>query len=207
MTPPRPPADLDALREGLLEHARRIVARDGVAGLTMRALATEAGSAVGLSYKAFASRDDLLAQLAGRAIDELSAQLDEWAATPGGRVEDRLREFAELVLSSDAPSIVAQLPGGTGAEGPLREAFDRGSAREWDRLLADFLAERRAAGELAPDVDPEAYAFLIAGALHNLIASGGAWRRPDRAVIERHLAAVAGHLAADRSAVGDTARG
>ncbi len=195
MAPPRPSADIAALREGLLEHARRIVARDGMNGLTMRGLATEAGSAVGLSYKAFASRDELLGELASRAIRELSAQLDEWAARPGGSVDERLRRFAEIVLTSDAPSIVAQLPGGAGAEGPLREAFDQGSAREWDRLLAQFLAERRSAGELAADADPEAYGFLIAGALHNLITSGGAWRRPERAVIERHLAAVAAHLA------------
>jgi AcrR family transcriptional regulator len=194
MTPPRPAADIAALRENLLDHARTVVARDGVGGLTMRALATEAGTAVGLSYKAFDSRDALLAELARRAIVELSAQLDEWAATPGGSIDQRLREFAEIVLTSDAPSIVVQLPGGAGTEGALRDAFDRGDAREWDRMLGDFLAARRLTGELAPEVDPEAYAFLIAGALHNLIASGGAWRRPDRAVIERHLSAIAAHL-------------
>lgn len=194
MTPPRPAADIVALRENLLDHARKVVAREGVGGLTMRALATEAGTAVGLSYKAFDSRDALLAELARRAIVELTARLDEWAATPGGSVDQRLREFAEIVLTSDAPSIVAQLPGGAGTEGPLRDAFDRGDAREWDRMLAGFLADRRLTGELAPEVDPDAYAFLIAGALHNLIASGGAWRRPDRAVIERHLSAIAAHL-------------
>lgn len=194
MTPPRPAADIVALRENLLDHARNVVAREGVGGLTMRALATEAGTAVGLSYKAFDSRDELLAELARRAIAELTTELDEWAATPGGSLDQRLREFAEIVMMSDAPSIVAQLPGGTGADGPLRDAFDRGDAREWDRMLADFLAERRLTGEVAPEIDTEAYAFLIAGALHHFIASGPAWRRPDPTVVERHLSAVAAHL-------------
>ena len=48
----------DDLRSDLVQVAQRIVARDGAAALTMRALAAEAGCAVGLPYKVFASRDE-----------------------------------------------------------------------------------------------------------------------------------------------------
>jgi AcrR family transcriptional regulator len=63
MTPPRPPTNVETLRDALLAHARAVIARDGVEGLTMRALAREAGTAVGMSYKAFSSRDELLREL------------------------------------------------------------------------------------------------------------------------------------------------
>jgi hypothetical protein len=42
----------DQLRASPIQHARRLVNRDGAAVLTMRALAVEAGCAVGLLYKA-----------------------------------------------------------------------------------------------------------------------------------------------------------
>src|SRR5687768_15103184 len=103
---PRPATDLDALRVSLLDHARKVVARDGVDGLTMRALASEAGTAVGMSYKAFASREDLLRELTWQSLRELAAEIEDWAARPGGKLSDRLMEFADLQFASQAPALV-----------------------------------------------------------------------------------------------------
>jgi AcrR family transcriptional regulator len=48
------------LRTELLEHARTTVRRDEAAALTMRALAVEAGVSVGLPYKVFADRREIV---------------------------------------------------------------------------------------------------------------------------------------------------
>jgi AcrR family transcriptional regulator len=194
MTPPRPAVDVRALRENLLDHAEAIVRRDGVAGLTMRALAAEAGSAVGLSYKAFTSREELLGELARRAIDDLSSRPDDWAARPAGALDERLLEFADIVLASHAPGLVAQVPGGTDEDGVLDDAFATGAARRWDHVLAAHLGVRQRRGEVASDVDVDAYGFMIAGALHNLVVAGDASPRPDRSTLAHHLSAVARHL-------------
>ena len=69
----------EQLRASLIEHARQIVARDGASALTMRTLAAQAGCAVGLPYKVFADRQELLmeilrAQFAG--LQTSSEELD-----------------------------------------------------------------------------------------------------------------------------------
>ena len=52
MSPPRrTPETTEALRTSLVAHALRLVEREGAPALTMRALAAEAGCAVGLPYK------------------------------------------------------------------------------------------------------------------------------------------------------------
>ncbi len=63
MTPRRTAETTEELRASLVEHARRLVAREGPAKLTMRALAAEADCAVGLPYKVFADRQDLMIEL------------------------------------------------------------------------------------------------------------------------------------------------
>ena len=203
MTPPRPAVDVRALRESLVDHAEAIVRRDCVAGLTMRALAAESGNAVGLSYKAFASREELLGELARRAIDDLSRRLDDWAARPDGPLDERLLEFADIVLASHAPGLVTQLPGGTNPDGVLHDAFATGAARRWDHVLTAHLAARQRGGDVTADVDVDAYGFIIAGALHNLVVAGRAWQGPDRSTLAHHLSGVARHLEArtvDKSA-------
>src|SRR5215204_4551897 len=59
----RTPEATEQLRASLIDHARRIVARDGASALTMRSLAAEAGCAVGLPYKAFDDRQELLMEI------------------------------------------------------------------------------------------------------------------------------------------------
>jgi hypothetical protein len=44
---------------------------------------------------------------------------------------------------------------------------------------------------VAADVDVDAFGFLLAGAIHNLIMSGDAWPRPSRRQLRRRLDAVA----------------
>ena len=192
----RTAAEADELRDSLLEVARRLVARDGPAALTMRALAAEAGCAVGLPYKVFASRDELVLGLVHAEYIRLRAAFDEVVASAGsGTVGANLGRFAEVLLSSPAVG----LSHGIGTHEALSQAIDAtaGETGVVDALattVADYLAAEKRSGRVDPTVDEEAFAFLIAGAVHNLLAAGPAYPKPSMQQLERMLAAVATRL-------------
>ena len=82
-------------RAEVVEAAFRLLARDGVEGLSMRAVAKEAGCTIGLLNHWFDSKDDLVEAAFARAVDaavERSRALREHDAS----VHDSLREFLPL---------------------------------------------------------------------------------------------------------------
>ncbi len=68
-----------ARRRQLVEATLRVIARDGVAGLTHRAVAEEAGVALASASYHFTGIDDLLATALAHATDELAATLTQGA--------------------------------------------------------------------------------------------------------------------------------
>lgn len=194
--PPRPATDVVALRESLIAHAQAVVDRDGADRLTMRALAAEAGCALGLPYKAFPTRDDLMRELAARALADMSARLEAWGDRADGDLGERLDEFADILLTSTAPGLSEQVRGGLHGDALSHEANQAGVAASWEHVMARFLRRRQLDGSVATDVDPNAYGFLITGAIHNLLVSGGAYPRPTREQLRELLAATARHLSA-----------
>ena len=191
---PRPATDIAALRAKLLRHARAVIARDGVDGLTMRALAGEAGTSVGLSYKAFASRDDLLWELTWSSLVDLAGQLDEWAAQPGGELAGRLMEFLDIHRASQAPDLVDHLTRGARREELFRAAVDAGITRSWATTMTEFLRARQQAGYVRDDVDVEAFGFIITAAMHHVLVTEEPFSVPDRPTLARYIAEVAAHI-------------
>ncbi|WP_020388667.1 TetR/AcrR family transcriptional regulator [Kribbella catacumbae] len=191
---PRPATDIDALRTNLLEHARAVIARDGLERLTMRALAAEAGSAVGLSYKAFSSRDELVWELTLASMVELTQQLDDWVTRPGGALADRLMEFSDLHFASLAPVLVDHITRGPRREELFRTAADAGLTRSWAALMTEFLKTRQRAGDVRGDVDVEAFAFIITAAMHHVLVTEKPFTTPDRPTLARHIAGVAAQI-------------
>ncbi|MES9960200.1 MAG: TetR/AcrR family transcriptional regulator [Sedimenticola sp.] len=60
-----------------LDAARRLVAEEGLKGLTARRVATEIGYAPGTLYVVFRNLDDLILHLNAETLDQLHATLDE----------------------------------------------------------------------------------------------------------------------------------
>jgi AcrR family transcriptional regulator len=191
---PRPATDVDALRNDLLRHARAVIERDGVEGLTMRALAAEAGTAVGLSYKAFSSRDELLWELTWVSMVELTQQLDDWVARPGGALADRLMEFSDLHFASLAPVLVDHITRGPRGQELFRAAADARLTRSWAALMTKFLQTRQRAGDVREDVDVEAFGFVITAAMHHVLVSEKPFTTPDRPTLARYIAGVAAQI-------------
>jgi AcrR family transcriptional regulator len=188
------------LRVHLLDHARRLVIRDGASALTMRALAAESGVSVGLPYKVFADRREIVAEIVHGEVATLRAASDDLLARTGsGTVGGNLMWFAKVVLDSPAVPLAQELLADQALTESVTAAADRTGVGPsgLPHVFGSYLVAEQDAGRVAGDVDTDAFGFLIAGALHNLVIAGQAWPRPDRPHLERYLAAVATAIAAD----------
>lgn len=193
MPPRRTPSKTAELRTQLIEHAQRLVRRDGADALTMRALAAEAGCAVGLPYKLFPSREALVADLVGLELARIREQVDAWVATAGvNTVAENLDRFASLLLSADATSLALarSLKDGALDAAVVGSAHDSGLAHSFGTAVSDYLGAEQRLGRVAADVDTDAFGFVITGAIHNLIDAGEAYPRPDRRRLRRYLTSI-----------------
>ena len=90
-------ADKQERREQVIDAASRVIAREGLAGASMRAVAKEAGCTIGLINHWFASRDDLVEATFDRAIE---VELEHAAAI--AKDPASYMEAASLFLPVDA---------------------------------------------------------------------------------------------------------
>jgi AcrR family transcriptional regulator len=201
VSPARRSADAtSALREALVGHALRIVHRDGANALTMRALAAEADCAVGLPYKVFGGRGELVTAVLTEQFRELGEALEEVVAAAGtGTVGDNLVRFAEVLLGSDTEVIkLAEVHRDPQLSGHMAEsALVSGFVGRLTTAVDRYLTAEQGRGRVSARVDPAAVGFVVTGAVHNLLVSGEAYPRPSLADVAAHLRAVAELLVAD----------
>jgi TetR/AcrR family transcriptional repressor of bet genes len=95
-------ADADTRRASLIEATARVLARDGAAGASVRAIAKEAGVSPGLVTHHFGSVDALIAATYAQVDAEVAAALDAAVAAAG---EDPRQRLAAYVAASFAPPI------------------------------------------------------------------------------------------------------
>jgi AcrR family transcriptional regulator len=198
VTPRRTAAQTDELRESLLGHAERLIARDGPRALTMRALATEAGCAVGLPYKVFSRREELVGALAHREMRRITAEFADWVAGAGRRtVGDNLARYAAILLDTERPALrLADELGDAGLDAAVAGgAHETGLLASFDTAVADYLRAEQRLGRVAADVDVAAYGFLVTGAVHNLVVSPPGYPRPAPRALRRMFSAVARQIA------------
>jgi AcrR family transcriptional regulator len=190
-------ADPERLRAELVAYAQRIVERDGPGALTMRALAAEAGCAVGLPYKVFASRKELVAELIHADFRRLRDGFERVIGGAGtGTVAGHLAEYAELLLGSPSVALMAEI--GRDAEvfdAIVAYAAEIGLPPSLAHTVEAYLAAEKPLGRVDPAVDERAFGFVISGAIHNLLVSGEAYPRPASPALRAHRAAIAARLA------------
>jgi AcrR family transcriptional regulator len=148
--------DPEAKRRRLVEAAETVFARDGL-DAPVPAIATEAGAGVGSVYRAFASKDDLIAALALERLSwfthEAEAALDEPDA--GKALESLLR----AVVARDARDRVLS--------SALETAFERpdvAPSRAAAVLACQRLLDRAAGqGSFRADLTPDDIRLLLVG--------------------------------------------
>ncbi len=97
---PRGRTRSEDVQQALLEAAETVLARDGLAGVTVRAVAAEAGVAPMGVYNRFGSKDGLMAALVMRSFDLLrEAVADHGETDPLERLRGAGRRYREFALS------------------------------------------------------------------------------------------------------------
>ncbi|MFD0867324.1 TetR/AcrR family transcriptional regulator [Tessaracoccus lubricantis] len=142
----------------ILDTGRRHLARDGAAGLSLRAVARDLGMVSSAVYRYVASRDELLTLLIVQAYDSLGDAVDA-ALIPGASAEERFRQIGRAVRAwaLDHPEQFALVYGSPvpGYHAPGEQTGGPGT-RVTNRLLEAF-------SDMAPgrsDEDPRAAAAL-----------------------------------------------
>lgn len=185
------------LRATLIEHARALVVRGGPHALTLRALANEANCAVGLPYKLFTDRTEIVTEIIRSDLLRFVAAHEELIdRADTATVADNIFWFTELII--DSPSVA--LASDVFEDEKLAEAVQAVVAevapnlRGFEKPIADYLRAEQRCGRVDADVDVDAFGFLIAGATHNLVVSGPMYLRPTPAQLRHYIQAVTDKL-------------
>ncbi|GAA2978343.1 TetR family transcriptional regulator [Streptomyces fulvorobeus] len=160
------------MRERLFAAAERVVARDGAAALTSRAITAEAGCAKGVLHTHFAGLDEFVAELlldrfACSARDAAALQAKVGQAT----VADNLQEVVLALLDSLPPAVVGLAMTRPAAALHTREGFQSG-APAFDAIQHAFTAYLRAeqrGGRLPVGADVATVALALVGTTHHLL--------------------------------------
>ncbi|MFF5705317.1 TetR/AcrR family transcriptional regulator [Streptomyces sp. NPDC012794] len=167
---------IEGLRERLFEAADRVLARDGAAALTSRAVTEEAGCAKGVLHTHFSGLDEFVAELVLHrfgAAAALSQDLPSRAGTGG--VADNLADVTSAVLSLD-PGLVGLAVTRPAAARRVREAWAGGAPgfAAVERAVGAYLRAEQELGRVAAAVDVESAALALVGTLHHLLMTGPA---------------------------------
>ncbi|MFK0259474.1 TetR/AcrR family transcriptional regulator [Streptomyces sp. NPDC090445] len=175
------------LRERLFDAAERVLARDGAAALTSRAITAEADCAKGVLHTHFAGLDEFVAEL---VLDRFTRSAALAAALPAkagsGSVAGNLMELATAVLSLD-PGVVGLAVTRPAAAQRIRDAWAAG-APGFDVVQAStqaYLDAEQRLGRVAPGADTGAVALALVGTLHHLLMTGRPGTPPPQDQVER----------------------
>src|SRR4051794_14168256 len=91
-----------ALREALLEAAERVLERDGLAGLTLRAVAREAGVSHAAPTHHFGDLTGLLSELAAIGFTRFNATMKAAGDSPGTPIERAMARARAYVAYAQA---------------------------------------------------------------------------------------------------------
>jgi AcrR family transcriptional regulator len=155
--------DHDAQRECFADAAIRLIARDGFEGMTMRAVAAEAGLSYGSLFHYFGSKDELLIHAVRQLTAQQSRRVNEFSSRSKGlRALQRLLFDDALVDAASRDEAVVWLAFLSRAALQPDLARIHGQMIDgWLERIRQMLEEARAAGEVPATLDAEAEALAI----------------------------------------------
>jgi AcrR family transcriptional regulator len=184
----------EANRARIVAAARRCFSRDGFHQTSMPDIAAEAGLSVGASYRYFASKEEIILEIAG---DAFRAIFD-----PVERLADRSDDItvADLVAAAVEPVSGDVIVGRAGAVIPVDESL-RCAVQAWGELLrredlrqqanagfehvrqriAEALRNGQHAGSVSAELDPDRTARVVMALLHGFVLQRTAFGLDDPA--------------------------
>jgi AcrR family transcriptional regulator len=177
-------------RTELLEAALRVFARKGFHASRVGDIATEAGVAHGLLYHYFRSKEDVLETIFRETWSRLIADTVRIEAS-GVDLREALRRFARIYLGSwlVTPELVRVLVREVGRSPDVGDRVDE--IRGLFAALEQIIESARARGELRADVNPALAAWVVYGALEEILTGWVLGQLPDgEEDVERAVATV-----------------
>lgn len=166
-----PPGDPEAgsSRERLIEAAAELFLERGYAGVTVAAIARQAGFTTGAVYGQFRSKEELLSIAVARAINRNVRESLE-RALPGRGASDAAHVLMLDVLSSALqPGDVVMMHGLAAAHGVGREALRPPLVRIVD-VIGDLIARGVEEGIIDPGIDRDAFVRVTAALFFGSVA-------------------------------------
>lgn len=182
------------LHRQLFAAAERIMARDGAAGLTSRAITDEAGCAKGVLHNHFDGLDGFLTEF---AVDRLRRTEDAVSGLPAqaghGTVSDNLVAAALTVFGSGATQIAALIAARPALGAHVLAALGPGGQPfgQIQAALASYLRAEQELGRTPASADPDTVAFTLIGAVHHLFFTAGG-TEPDPTQVRKIVASLLG---------------
>ena len=159
----------DARRREILEAAGRCFGERGFHSTSMQDFFAASGLSAGLVYRYFRSKDELLAELAAEALEQLHASVEEATAAverPG--TEEVVARLLRTIDELDARERIARVAVHVWGEALVNPAVGTAFTAEIARLLAAMerlVATAQEAGQLDRDLDP----VYAARALYSIV--------------------------------------
>jgi AcrR family transcriptional regulator len=189
----------DARRREILEAAGRCFAENGFHSTSMQDFFAATGLTAGLVYRYFSSKDELIATLAGEALEQLHAGVEEAIGAedrPGTEeVLARLLRTIDELDSRERLARVAVQVWGEAVVNPAVAAITSAGIARLQAALARLVRTAQDAGQLDRELDP-AYAaralysilpgFLLQRALDPAVERAG-YEQAARALVAGRL--------------------
>jgi len=198
--PRRVTAPAATTRERLIDAAADVIAEEGYDRAGVQEIARRAGLTNGAIYANFRDRSELLAEAIGSGLERLLGQMDEAEPHLAGATAGQVIELVGRTLALHTPdrsrTLVSEALAAARRDPDVGERV-RQLLGTLETRVAGTVAEARADGDVADDVEPEALArFAVALAIgyHLTYATGMA--EPDPAAWTRLMTRVVGSLRA-----------
>ena len=174
---PGRPKDLEK-RQSILDAAKRLFPQFGFDGVSMEAIAAEAGVSKLTVYSHYGDKDALFrATISAKCEEMLPPTL--FHAAPKGPIRRQLtsiaRAFFQLITSPEAIGMHRMMSAQMGSDSRLPQMFWESGPQRVQDGFAEFLRAKIAAGQLAiPDVQRASSQFfcLLKGELHARMSCG-----------------------------------
>jgi AcrR family transcriptional regulator len=201
-TPGRPSGDGPDLRARLLDAAVACFARDGIAGTSLRAIASEGAVTPALLHYYFGDKAQLQQAVIAERLMPAFDEIREAAMQAGDDISGLIAGFVRGMCATVdrhpwlPPLWVREVLCEGGA---LRELLFTTVAPQMPQMLAARFAAAQEAGELNPDLDPRLLVTSLIGLTLFPAAGAPIWRRLfaaddiDAATMRNHAIALLDH--------------
>ncbi len=186
--PASPPLnDGPGLKTRLIGEARILLEGDGIAALTLRATAREAGVSHMAPYRHFRDKDDLLAAVAEQGFRELTEFIDRAVARHG---DSRAGGVAYVSFALENPALY-RLMFGAGLASPQQfPGLVAAGAQAFQRCVEASRAKGAGAGDNEEAPDAAIALWSVVHGLASLAADGLVTLPPPGPAREKRIAAI-----------------